>query len=151
MRYTWRRATHRRGVLGMSWHIGLTFWIADTHLPLLESIRPSHLLHAAWYAEHGKYWEAAENVSWLKATLSLIEAFCHAGGSRAVGVGTCAEYDWKYGMLVENETPERPLSLYGSAKLAAGHHAAATAIVHGIEFAWARIFFRMGLVSPRTG
>ena len=122
----------------------------STHLPLLELVRPSHLLHAAWYAEHGKYWEAVENVSWLKATLSLVEAFCHAGGRRALGVGSCAEYDWQYGMLVENETPQRPLSLYGSAKVAAGHHAAVVAGAHGVEFAWARIFFPYGPGEPES-
>ncbi len=115
-----------------------------THRPLLERIRPTHLLHAAWYVEHGKYWNAVENAHWLKATLALVEAFCQSGGERVVGVGSCAEYDWRYGVLIEDATPETPASLYGSAKLAAGRHAAALAEAQAIGFAWARIFFPYG-------
>lgn len=122
----------------------------SAHRSLLEAIRPSYLLHIAWYAEHGKYWNAVENALWLKATLSLVEAFCHAGGIRAVGVGTCAEYDWRYGLFVEGETPEQPASLYGSAKLAAGHNAAALAKAHGVGFSWARIFFPYGQGEPES-
>jgi nucleoside-diphosphate-sugar epimerase len=120
------------------------------HRQLLEHIRPSHLLHSAWYVEHGKYWDAPENDLWLKATVSLVESFCLAGGSRAVGVGTCAEYDWKYGTLVEGQTPEQPASLYGSAKLAAGRNAAAVAAAHAVGFAWARIFFPFGPGEPEN-
>lgn len=120
----------------------------EGHRALLESIRPSHLLHSAWYVEHGKYWDAAENALWLKASLSLVEAFCLSGGSRVVGVGTCAEYDWRYGLLVEGETPELPASLYGSAKLAAGTNGAALAAARGVEFSWARIFFPYGPGEP---
>lgn len=120
------------------------------HRPLMEQIRPSHLLHIAWYAEHGKYWESVENALWLKATLSLVEAFGRAGGTRVVGAGTCAEYDWRYGLLVEGETPEQPTSLYGSAKLAAGRHAAAIAKDYAAEFAWARIFFPYGPQEPEN-
>ena len=29
---------------------------------LLANLRPSHLLHLAWYVEHGKFWDAAANV-----------------------------------------------------------------------------------------
>lgn len=120
------------------------------HSRLLERIRPSHLLHAAWYVEHGKYWDAAENDLWLKATVSLVESFCRAGGGRVVGVGTCAEYDWKYGLLIEGQTPEQPASLYGSAKLAAGHNAAAIAAAQAVGFAWARIFFPFGPGEPEN-
>jgi len=116
----------------------------DVHRPLLERVRPSHLLHIAWYAEHGKFWDAAENTLWLQATLSLVEAFCATGGQRVVGIGSCAEYDWQYGLLVESVTPERPTSLYGSAKLGAGQNAAVIAKAHSVEFSWARIFFPYG-------
>jgi len=114
------------------------------HRALLDRVRPSHLLHLAWYAEHGRFWDAVENTLWLKSTTSLVEAFCDAGGERAVGAGTCAEYDWQYGLLVEGETPERPATLYGTTKLAAGRDAGAIAKAHGAGFAWARLFFPYG-------
>ena len=118
------------------------------HRHLLERIRPSHMLHVAWYVEHGKYWDAPENELWLKATESLVELFCRVGGTRAVGVGTCVEYDPGCGLLVEGQTPERPASVYANAKLAAGHNAAAIAAVHAVGFAWARIFFPFGPGEP---
>ena len=119
------------------------------HRALLEQVRPTHLLHMAWYAEHGKFWDAVENVAWLKATLSLVDAFCEAGGARAVGAGTCAEYDWGCGVLVEGETPELPATLYGSATLCAGRHAAARAGARDVGFAWGRIFFPYGPGEPQ--
>ena len=115
---------------------------------LLERVRPSHLLHVAWYVEHGKYWDAPENELWLKATESLVESFCRMGGTRAIGVGTCVEYDPGCGLLVEGQTPERPTSVYANAKLAAGHNAAAIAAAHAVWFAWARIFFPFGPGEP---
>jgi nucleoside-diphosphate-sugar epimerase len=134
---------------------GIEFHPADlldcaTHRPLLDRIRPTHLLHLAWYAEHGKFWEAPENALWLKATLSLVEAFCDAGGTRAVGAGSCAEYDWRFGLLAEGETPESPASLYGAAKLAAGRQSGALAAARGARLAWGRIFFPYGPGEPEA-
>lgn len=132
---------------------GVEFHPADLldctmHCPLLDLVRPTHLLHLAWYAEHGKFWEAPENALWLKATLSLVEAFFEAGGSRAVGAGSCAEYDWRFGLLAEGETPESPSSLYGAAKMAAGRQAGALAAARDAGFAWGRIFFPYGPGEP---
>jgi nucleoside-diphosphate-sugar epimerase len=133
----------------------VTFHKADLldcggHRSLLQRLRPTHLLHMAWYAEHGKFWDAVENVLWLKTTLSLTEAFCEAGGERAVGAGSCAEYDWRHGLLVEGDTPELPATLYGSAKLSAGRHAGAIAGARGVGFAWGRIFFPYGPGEPQS-
>src|SRR5262245_59286800 len=47
---------------------------------LIEVIRPTHLLHFAWYAEHGKFWSSEENLRWVRASLNLIQRFTAAGG-----------------------------------------------------------------------
>lgn len=96
-----------------------------SHQALLERVKPDHLLHLAWYAEPGQYWDAPQNLAWLAATQSLVGAFCAAGGRRVVGAGSCAEYDWSDGLLIEGHTAEQPESQYGKAKLAAGQCAAA--------------------------
>jgi nucleoside-diphosphate-sugar epimerase len=83
---------------------------------LIEAVRPSHLLHLAWYTRHGLFWEAPENVPWVEATLRLWRAFAEAGGERFVGVGSCAEYEWSEPVLAEDGTPLRPGSLYGVCK-----------------------------------
>jgi nucleoside-diphosphate-sugar epimerase len=107
---------------------------------VVREARPTHLLHLAWYAVPGKFWAAPENRAWVKATLRLLRAFYAAGGRRAVGAGTCAEYDWSGGgLLSEATTPLRPATLYGQAK--AETFAAAAELG---ELAWGRIFFLYG-------
>ena len=106
------------GAAEVSWHS------ADLLEPgaaerVVAAARPSHLLHLAWYAEHGRYWTAPENVQWVEATLALFRAFAAQGGERAVMAGTSAEYDWSHGFCSEHVTPRRPATLYGVAKDAA--------------------------------
>lgn len=112
----------------------------------VAAVRPELLLHLAWYAEHGKFWTAPENVRWVEASLRLLRAFADAGGRRAVLAGTCAEYDWGVDVPAYSETgsPLRPATLYGAAKHALHTVAAAYADGAGLELAWGRIFFLYG-------
>jgi nucleoside-diphosphate-sugar epimerase len=104
-------------------------------------LRPTHLLHLAWYAEPGAFWESPENERWLAASLALLDAFTASGGSRAVIAGTCAEYDWSGdGILSEQHTPLAPRTTYGKAKDAL--HSAAAGL--DVALAWGRIFFLYG-------
>jgi nucleoside-diphosphate-sugar epimerase len=113
---------------------------------LVAQTRPAVLLHLAWYAEHGKFWGAPENLDWLSATLSLLRHFAAAGGARFVGAGTCAEYDWTTGAehLDEALTPLRPATLYGAAKASAFLTGSAFAAGAGVSFAWGRVFHLFG-------
>lgn len=110
----------------------------------VEAARPETLLHLAWYAEHGRYWTSPENLRWVAATLELVRSFAAAGGRRAVGAGTCAEYEWAGGRCVEGVTPLRPATLYGTAKDATRALLEAAAGELGIEVAWGRVFFLYG-------
>jgi nucleoside-diphosphate-sugar epimerase len=107
---------------------------------LVRGARATHLLHLAWYAVPGRFWAAPENAAWVEATLRLLRAFYAAGGRRAVGAGTCAEYDWSGdGLLSETATPLRPATLYGRAKAQTFEAGAALG-----ELAWGRVFFLYG-------
>jgi nucleoside-diphosphate-sugar epimerase len=107
---------------------------------LVRAARATHLLHLAWYAVPGRFWAAPENAAWVEATLRLLRAFYAAGGRRAVGAGTCAEYDWSGdGLLSETSTPLRPATLYGLAKAQTFEAGAALG-----ELAWGRVFFLYG-------
>lgn len=110
---------------------------------IVHEVAAERLLHLAWYTEHGRYWEAPENLRWVVATLELLAAFAAAGGTRAVLAGTCAEYDWSYGVLSER-TPLAPTTLYGTAKHATHLVAEAWADRVGLQLAWGRIFFLYG-------
>lgn len=115
------------------------------HDALLAASAPTHLLHLAWYGEHGRFWTSAENVSWAAATLALVQAFAARGGLRAVVAGTCAEYRWgDAGPCVEGLTPLEPATLYGVAKHATRTLLEAAASEFGLELAWGRIFFVYG-------
>jgi nucleoside-diphosphate-sugar epimerase len=83
---------------------------------LVAEIQPSHLLHLAWYTEHGAFWNSDENLRWVSSSLNLLRAFNEAGGRRAVIASTCAEYEWLTPTLIEDETPRRPRTLYGASK-----------------------------------
>jgi nucleoside-diphosphate-sugar epimerase len=115
---------------------------------LVERIRPTHLLHFAWYAEHGTFWTSPENVRWVEATLRLVRQFSAAGGKRAVLAGSCAEYDWSQpswdGVCSESSTPINPATFYGKSKHATRLVAEGLAVEAGLSFAWGRIFFVYG-------
>lgn len=102
------------------------------------------LIHLAWYAEHGKFWNAPENLDWTRATILLLQAFARNGGKRAVLAGTCAEYDWQYGYCTEDITPTEPATIYGQCKDATRRLTKALVEQAGIEWAWGRIFFPFG-------
>lgn len=111
---------------------------------LMATVRPTHLLHLAWFATPGKFWSSLINVRWVQASLDLLQAFVINGGERVVMAGSCAEYDWKYGHCVEGQTPLVPSTLYGASKHALQCVLDAFAEEVKISAAWGRIFFLYG-------
>lgn len=111
---------------------------------LVKESAATHLLHLAWYAEHGKYWTSPLNLRWVEATTRLVEAFCVAGGQQVVAAGTCAEYDWSYGYCREDSTPLNPATLYGIAKDATRRLAMAMCAQYQLPCAWGRVFLPFG-------
>ncbi len=111
---------------------------------LVRAIRPSHLLHLAWFATPGEFWSSPENHRWVEASTNLIREFAAAGGNRVVVAGTCAEYDWSSGLCVEGETRLEPATLYGRCKQTLHERTEQLAREAGIADAWGRIFFVYG-------
>jgi nucleoside-diphosphate-sugar epimerase len=109
----------------------------------IASVRPSHLLHAAWRSVHGDVMSSPENLRWMRASLALVEAFREHGGTRAAVVGSCAEYDWNVGVC-RADSPYRPHSLYGTIKLAMRIALEAYASRTGLSLVWPRVFFLYG-------
>ena len=107
---------------------------------LISSIKPTHLLHFAWYAEPGKYWTSVENYQWVKASLTLFEEFTESGGKRITVAGSCAEYDWGFKSYNESSTPLNPATLYGTCKHSLQLMLSSYATMRGVSFAWGRIF-----------
>lgn len=108
---------------------------------LMESVRPTHVLHFAWIATPGVYWTSPLNAEWQAATLDLLALAREHGAERFVGAGTCAEYDWNAGHCDEASTPLHPATLYGQAK---ADTARAVIAERGLSTAWGRIFLLYG-------
>lgn len=111
---------------------------------LIRSSEATHLLHLAWYTEHGLYWNSSLNLRWVDATVKLVEAFCQSGGQRVVVAGTCAEYDWSFGFCREDITPTKPSTLYGVSKDATRRLVSAICNEYGVSCAWGRVFIPYG-------
>ncbi|MFN7002646.1 MAG: NAD-dependent epimerase/dehydratase family protein [Roseinatronobacter sp.] len=112
---------------------------------LVDAVRPTHLLHLAWYVEHGRFWEDPRNHDWIAASVLLAEQAAQAGCQRLIGVGTCFEYDWPEDSdCDEATTPLRPQTLYGRAKDQTRRIVQDICARHGMGFAWARIFYPYG-------
>ena len=116
---------------------------------LIKAIGATHLLHLAWYTEHGKYWTSPMNLRWVDVTVRLVEAFCQAGGRQVVVAGTCAEYDWSHGNCREDSTPLNPGTLYGTAKDATRRLVSALCAQHQVACAWGRVFLPFGTGEVR--
>lgn len=117
---------------------------AEAVAAAIAKARATHLLHLAWYAEHGKYWTAPVNLQWVDSTVRLVESFCSSGGRHIAIAGTCAEYDWSVGYCHEDATPLAPATLYGTAKDAARRLVEAICRQYGVPCAWGRIFLPYG-------
>ena len=128
---------------GIHWHQ------ADLHnrrqtSNILRQIKPSLLLHLAWYTEHGNYWNSEENIKWIQTTLAILKEFAECGGRRIVCAGTCAEYDWSNEICSENSPMFLPSTIYGRAKLATQILLETLARKYQISYAWGRIFMVYG-------
>ena len=143
----------RQGIEYMSLQRGLASDARATQMDLLNALeleslfqkfKPTHLIHVAWYAKHGKYWDSELNLQWVLATKRLVEAFCLTGGQHVVITGTCAEYDWSHGYCVEDVTPLKPKSLYGICKDTTRRISELAVEKHGVSMSWARVFFPYG-------
>jgi len=105
---------------------------ADATARLLDEIRPTHLLHFAWFVAPGEYWTSPMNDAWAEASARLFRQFAERGGQRLMGIGTSAEQ-------AALDTP------YGRAKLRT-HEAAMSA---GVSAAWGRLYIVYGPGEPR--
>lgn len=139
-------AVSRAALPGATGHV-LDLMDAAATRALLDAIRPSHLLHLAWTVAPGGFWTTRDNLDWVGATLGLYRAFAASGGTRFVGVGSCAEYDWAPDAVaapLDEGAPCRPATLYGTAKDATRRLIAQAAALDGVSCAWGRVFFLYG-------
>ncbi len=112
--------------------------------PLLAVVKPSHLLHLAWFVVPGKLITAPENFAWVRASMELVQEFAAQGGKRLTVCGSGYEYDWNYGYCSEKLTPAVPNTVYGSCKQALNLLVQSFASQNALSAAWGRVFFLYG-------
>lgn len=121
---------------------------AEATAEIFRNVRPSYLLHLAWYVEPGKYLHSDENLDWIIISIRLARQFVECGGRRLVTVGSCADYDWtcipKDGRLSETAPLAYAGSLYSAAKSSLGNLLGAYSKEHGLSCAHARLFYLFG-------
>lgn len=101
------------------------------------------VIHAAWYAEPGKYLQSSKNMDCLLGSLNLAKGAAIAGVKRFVGIGTCFEYDLSAGVL-STDTPLNPLTPYAGAKAALYMGLSQWLPEQSVGFAWVRLFYLYG-------
>jgi nucleoside-diphosphate-sugar epimerase len=117
---------------------------------LTWEVKASHLLHFAWIATPGLYWNSTDNFRWLAASERLLRSFRSHGGSRAVMAGSCAEYDWsRVEVCDERSSPladaqAAALSPYAACKIALQRLLEDFGRQEDLSTAWGRIFFQFG-------
>jgi len=101
------------------------------------------IIHAAWYAKSGKYLQSMKNIDCLVGTISMAKGAIKSGVKRFVGIGTCFEYDVKFGFLTV-DTPLHPETIYAVSKASTFNILTHLFSKHKVEFLWCRLFFLYG-------
>lgn len=52
------------------WHSADLLDSAQTRV-LLQDVRPTHLMHLAWFVAPGEFWRSPENLRWLQAGVKI--------------------------------------------------------------------------------
>jgi nucleoside-diphosphate-sugar epimerase len=134
---------------GVVWH-ALNLLAPGAPAQIIQKVKPDCLLHLAWYAVPGKFWDAPENIDWVRASGELLSAFAANNGTRAVAAGSCAEYQLNAGECIEEKTPLNPATLYGTCKNEFAQRLDSLSRETGFSSAWGRIFFLYGPHEPRS-
>lgn len=111
---------------------------------LFKDTKPDYLLHLAWVTDHTKYWSDISNLDWVQSSIEMIKMFKKFNGKKIVVAGTCAEYDWNYGLCTELLTPLKPFSFYGVCKKSLYDILVKFSDEYELDYSWARIFFVYG-------
>ena len=129
--------------LGVHWH-QVDLLKPGAARELVATVKPSHLLHLAWYVVPGKLIASPENFAWVSASMALVDAFAQEGGKRLLVSGSAYEYDWNYGFCSERLTPAVPNTPYGACKQALATLVESYAAAVGLSASWGRVFFLYG-------
>jgi UDP-glucose 4-epimerase len=105
----------------------------------LAAFAPEAVLHLGWEGVQGAQRNSPVQLANVMASIALYKLAQDLGCQRFVGLGSQAEYGPVAGRIAE-DTPTRPTTVYGAAKLAVSGLLQACAQQGHLHFAWLRLF-----------
>jgi nucleoside-diphosphate-sugar epimerase len=108
-------------------------------LQTVGDFKPDVVAHAAWSGVRGEARDDPGQFENVALTMEVVRLAADAGAGRFVGLGSQAEYG-PHDQRIQESTATRPATLYGVAKLAAGHAAMSLCERWRLSGAWARVF-----------
>jgi nucleoside-diphosphate-sugar epimerase len=109
----------------------------------IRQFRPDGVAHLAWNGVKGADRNSTMQADNIAASVGLFRLCESVECRRFVGLGSQAEYGPSQGRLSE-QSPTRPTTVYGAAKLATGVVLDRLAAAAGVRFAWLRLFSSYG-------
>ncbi len=111
---------------------------------LINDLKPEATFHLAWEGVTSAFKNSPEQITRnVTGSLELFEIVRAAGCKLWVGVGSQAEYGAHDSVLTE-ETPVRPLTTYGTAKLCVGLLTGKLCELAGMRHVWLRLLATYG-------
>lgn len=115
----------------------------------VQGFAPDVIVHLAWGSVATRDRDPLAQVTETRRTLDLVE-LAHASGVRHfVGLGSQAEYG-PCASRIDEQTPARPVTAYGVAKLCAGLLSQQACAALGLRCAWIRLFSAYGPMDAPT-
>jgi UDP-glucose 4-epimerase len=112
--------------------------------PLIDELKPEATFHLAWEGVTSAFKNSPEQITRnVTGSLELFEIVRAAGCKLWVGVGSQAEYGAHDSVLTE-ETPVRPLTVYGTAKLCVGLLTKKLCELSEMRYVWLRLLATYG-------
>src|SRR2546430_746870 len=88
-----RRAPASPAASGIAWH-EVDLLTPGSSSEVVRALRPEYLLHLAWNAVPGEFWESPANLEWFSASLELLSAFAKNGGRGLLVAGGRQRGGW---------------------------------------------------------
>ncbi|MBL8026569.1 MAG: NAD(P)-dependent oxidoreductase [Fibrobacteres bacterium] len=113
---------------------------------LIDETKPTHLLHLAWEARPGIFWNSNDNIRWAESSIELFKYFYKSGGLRGISAGTCAQYSWENinQPLKEYISEDKPGTIYGNSKLEFEREIIRFSNLNNYSYASGRLFMIYG-------
>ena len=109
----------------------------------LGAWQPECVLHLGWQGAANTERNDIDQTANIQSSVKLAALAAEIGVSLFIGLGSQAEYGPQNEALDET-APLQPTTLYGAAKAATFHMCGAICGLHGVRFAWVRVFSTYG-------